>query len=521
MRRISYLFLIAVIINILTAFVFAYDETQNAVIEDMDSQSGRYIVTLKSNVSDSKGDIRLFGEASLFDDMTDEELTKYVDENMDSATALIPEINMIRIGDEQTLKTLIDAGVVEKYEPDHIMYLMGYDYTKNTYFSKQWSHNYINSSFAWDAGIFANEVRVAVIDSGVYPHNDLVNNLAEGYSYVDEDPNDHTDTYGHGTFVAGIIAAQCNDIGTVGLAHRATIVPLKVTNGKSLYMSDAIQAMRDAVDKFDCDVINMSLGTQTPSNQLQEAITYVIGKGAIIVAASGNSSDETYMYPASYDEVVSVANAEKTDETLGIRSTSTHNEKVDIAAPGTDVYSLGVQSATSVGYGGGTSYACPFVSAAAALTKGIMPEINQAQFQNVVKLTANPEYITETQGANYWGAGLLDVEELLKLVLKMKYGEFYLSSPDEQIFGNNTSIYITNLTAAKKDFGNIVLYNYVYNEAGVKRLNKFIRLPLVLKSYESKEISLTSLGMLGSVNYSMLSDKLKPLVVPVRSITVE
>ncbi|MBP3580162.1 MAG: S8 family serine peptidase [Clostridia bacterium] len=521
MRRLSYLLSIIVIINIMTAFVFAYGETQTAVVDDMDSQSGRYIVTLKSSVGDSKGDIRLFGEASLFDDMTDEELTKYVDENIDSATALIPEINMVRIDDEQTLKTLIEAGVVEKYEPDHIMYLMGYDYTKNPHFSKQWSHDYINSSFAWDAGIFANEVRVAVIDSGVFAHDDLVNNLAEGYSYVDEDPKNYTDTYGHGTFVAGIIAAQCNDTGIVGLAHRATIVPLKVTNGKSLYMADAIQAMKDAVDKFDCDVINMSFGTEKPSDQLQNALTHVISKGAIIVSSSGNSSDETYMYPASYDEIVSVANAEKTDETLVIRSTSTHNDKVDIAAPGTNVYSLGVQSTTSVGFGSGTSYSCPFVSAAAALTKSIMPEINQAQFQYLVKLTANPEYITETQGANYWGAGLLDIEELLKQVLKMKHGEFYLSPPDDQDFGDNTSVYLTNLTAAEKDFGTFVSYNYVYNEAGIKRLNKFISLPLVLQSYESKEISLTSLGMFGSVKYSMRSDKLKPLIVPARTVTME
>lgn len=515
MRRKLYLLAIFAALNILTSFVFASETTEVAFDDYV--KTDRYIVTLKEGDDCTPPE----GCGNLFAEMSKEDMANYVDETVDNTSEVISEIGMMRVHDEKALNELINMGVVEFYEPDYIMELYGYNYSGNPYFSSQWGHQYIKSDYAWKAGIFGKDVRVAVIDSGVYPHRDLADNLVEGKSYVDDTT---VDTYGHGTFVAGIIAAQCNNIATVGLAHRATIVPLKVTNGQNLYMSDAIQAMNDAVDIFKCDVINMSLGSAKDTESLRNAVEHVMSKdhAAILVSAAGNNGTTEYSYPASYENVVSVANAERYNGTLRIRAASQHNDRVNIAAPGTEVCSLW-KTDTGTYTWTGTSFACPYVSAAAALLKGIRPGIalNQAQFMFALDYTANKSYMTDEQGAEWWGSGLLDVEALVKFILQVTYSDFYVSPADEQVYGNNTSVYVTNLNNSTLDLGNAVIYNYLDDANGIKRLNNFKAVPLKLGAYQSREISFTQLGMFGKVHYSMLSDKLKPLISPVRTVTVE
>lgn len=534
MRKNKVVLITLIATALLSLGVFADGAETGCVFDESVERAPGYIVTLVSKTETVESDGALFSEG-VPGNLLGEDVVEFVDENVCNTTSLIPEIGMIKVEDEETLQQLIDAGLVEYYEPNIMMELFGYDYAANPYFSSQWGHKAINSDYAWNAGIFGKDVRVAVIDSGVYPHNDLLHCLAEGKNYAREivtdengkeievcDPTDTVDDLGHGTFVSGIIAAQSNNIATVGLAHRATIVPLKVCQGDSVNMSYAIQAMKDAVDIYDCDVINMSLGTTTNSSALQSAVSYVISKGAIVVAAAGNYRDTFYLYPASIDTVVSVGNAEKSGSTYIIRSTSQHNDRVDIAAPGTSVYSLNTTN-SGVVIKTGTSFACPYVAAAAALAKCIMPEIKQAQFEIALKKTANASYITETQDSTYWGAGMLDVKALLKYILNDKYKEdgFYLSPPDEQIYGNNTSVYLTNLSSTNEvNFGSVMLYNH-FAKGSVNVLNSIKIIPAVLGADKSMEISFTSNGMLGQVKYTMLSDKMKPLIHPVRTVTVE
>ena len=505
-----------VIFNILSLFAIASEIEE--LVPDYTMESDRYIVTLKEGSQCTPPE----GMGSLLTEMSKEEMTEFVEETIEGTSEIISEIGMIRATDSEALDELIEMGVVEYYEPDYIMYLYGYDYPQNTAFSSQWGHSYINSHYAWNAGVFGKDVRVAVIDSGVYPHKDLANNLLEGKSYVDDTTED---VYGHGTFVAGIIAAECNNLATVGLAHRAKIVPLKVTNGKSLNMSDAIQAMNDAVDIYKCDVINVSLGTTHDSTALREAVAHVLSKdhSAILVSAAGNDGTTAYSYPASYENVVSVANAQRENGTLVIRQASQHNDRVNIAAPGTDLCSLWKED-TGVSLWTGTSFACPYVAAAAALCKSIRPGLmlNQAQFMFSLDYTANKSYMTETQGSEWWGSGLLDVGALVKFMIQMTYDDdFYVSPADEQVYGNNTSIYITNIKNRTGKLGKVALYNYIDIGDKSKRLNRIRFVPVNLVVDKSMEISLTQLGMYGKVHYSMLSDKLKPLITPLRTVAVE
>ncbi len=500
-------------------------------VEHLDSG---YIVTVKSDFSFLQGQAHLFGESIIPSHYDSEQAVEFIAENIDSATPLISEIGMMKVDNKETLDELIGLGLVESYEPNIKLYLLGYDYSQNPNFSHQWGHTAVKSSYAWNAGVFGNGVRVAVIDSGVYPHNDLSHCLATGYNYIYNN-TDTTDNVGHGTFVSGIISAGCNNIATVGLAHNATIVPLKVTDDKSFYLDITIQAIRDAVDIYDCDVINLSFGTTSNSTQLQSAISYAVSKGALVVAAAGNGVEykvtdeygnvtstydyECYIYPAAYDIVISVGNVQKTSESYIIRSTSTHNDRLDIASPGTLVYSL---SNTANGYttDSGTSYACPYVSAAAALAKSLNPTLTQAAFNIILKKTADSSYITENQDSDYWGYGLLDVEKMVKFILSDMYDQLYISPVDTGYGGKSTSVYITNLTNTSVNFGNIILYNHTLNTYGKSVLDKVKVIPVNLGIDESLEIPFTSLGMFGKVKYTMLSDKLKPLFPEVRTVTV-
>ncbi len=120
--------------------------------------------------------------------------------------------------------------------------------------------NLLNGAYPWEnLETYGNEVRVAVIDSGYAPHDELKANVLEGYSLL-TNTNDVTDTYGHGTHVSGIIAAALNNTGVVGIAPKAKIVPIKLTNEKNFTLANVEKAIRLAVDEYDCDVINMSWG---------------------------------------------------------------------------------------------------------------------------------------------------------------------------------------------------------------------------------------------------------------------
>ena len=531
MRKIISLFALFIL---LTAACFAFEPEDGTLLAEETPEYNGYIVSVKNAFADGTAEAALLGEGVLFSEgnllaeLSEEEFVEFIDENVDGTSTVIKEIGMMKVDDEETLQMLKDSGLVVSYEPDYKMYLMGYDYEKNPGFSYQWGHTAIKSQYAWNAGVFGKGVRVAVIDSGVYPHRDIASNLAPGRSYVDK-MDENVDSIGHGTFVAGIIAAQCNSYETVGLAHGATIVPFKVTDEKSFDMSKAILAMYDAVIQFDCDVINMSLGTPSSSDELKRAVDYIVSRSTavILVAAAGNAGTTAYSYPASYDLVVSVANAEKTQDGYIIRSTSQHNDKVNVAAPGAYVYSLN-NSNSGYKYGSGTSFACPYVSAAAALVKSILPGFNQEQFNLLISNYSDDSYITEQQGTDYWGAGLLDVEMMIKAALSaycygVNQGDFYMSPPETEEDTGNTSVYITSIPLSPNYLSKakLVAYNYLTTAGGATRLNRIKFVPVNLKAYNSMEVSLTDLGLDGDIKYSLISENINPLTYPVRTFSFE
>ncbi len=274
-----------------------------------------------------------------------------------------------------------------------------------------WGIDRIDADVAHAEGQTGEGVDVGVIDHGIDgSHPDLEMNLAdpnaEGTheSWVDCRGCDHpwSDDRGHGTHVAGTIAAEDSNGGVVGVAPDATVHALKVCGGAGGCRSSAIvEAIRHAADQG-WDVINLSLGSPRESPALQAAGQYALEAGVFPVAAAGNlGRPNSVGYPAAYDEFLAVSATDIDDTIAGFSSTG---PEVDIAAPGADVCSADVD-----GYAvhSGTSMASPHVAGAAAtlLADGYSP----SEARERLLETAEDLGASDTEQ----GAGLVDVAAAL------------------------------------------------------------------------------------------------------------
>ncbi len=264
----------------------------------------------------------------------------------------------------------------------------------------------INASSAWELESYGNEIRVAVIDSGCYPHTQLVDNLLEGKNYIDG-TTDVSDNQGHGTHVSGIIAAEMDNVGTVGVAPKAKIVPLKCfETGKSTNVDALIGAIYDAVDVYGCKIINMSWGASGNIPDLKDAIEYAAGKGVILIASVGNDSSADLRYPAAYDCVIGVGSV---DSSKVKSDFSNYNTSVTVVAPGERVPST--YNSGGYIYMSGTSQAAPMVSGMAALALSMDEDMSSEEFRALL-ISSAEDFGDEGYDVKY-GFGLVDMEELI------------------------------------------------------------------------------------------------------------
>lgn len=469
-----------------------------------------YIVKIKEDsASLLSSAVAEFSDAALFGELDDEGVVELLSEEFDDVSQISKKLKYVKAEDEESLEKLMELGIVEGYEEDILMELFEYDYSLNPVYSQLYYLDFINAKAAWDMGITGKGVKVGVIDSGVSEHSDIVDNLLKGRNYdINGDEEDTTDTFSHGTGVAGVIAAACNNISTLGIAFEAKIVPLKVTyktssGGTVVSTSYAMKALEDAVDVFDCDVVNMSFGTDTYNRYLEDAVNYAMNNGVIVVAATGNYGNRTYgggsvvnppLYPAYYDGVIGVANAAKSGTTLRIKDSSTYHEKVTIAAPGTDLMLL-KNSTSGEKVDSGTSFSSPMVAAAAALVKSVKPDIGQAEFKSLLTSTADASYITASGQNSYkWGAGLLDIEAMLS--------ELRCEVSKPEVVDGEICVFVNNLSPTIS-YENIAYIIEEYDESG--KLIKSKADTFSVGTSTSYKISLTKLGFSDraevSINY--------------------
>jgi thermitase len=214
---------------------------------------------------------------------------------------------------------------------------------------RQWYLKKIGIESAWDITVSSNVVQVvAVLDTGVNPfHEDLLGKVVQDRAYdfirnkyiVANTMSDDAvwDDYGHGTAVAGIIAAKSNNkIGIAGINWNWLILPVKVLNANGEGTTVTVgQGITYAADN-QARIINLSLGNEENSKILEGAVQYAQKKGVLIVAAAGNTPDAKPGYPAAYPNVIAVAATDINDK---ITSFSSYGPYISVAAPGKEIYS--------------------------------------------------------------------------------------------------------------------------------------------------------------------------------------
>ena len=227
----------------------------------------------------------------------------------------------------------------------------------------QYHHTVIGSAYAWKYDHTGSGIKVAVLDTGVNSHTDLP-------TVTGVTTNATNDLSGHGTHVAGIIAAQPNNnLGGVGVAPGVKLYAGNVLpdNGSGT-IADAMAGVKAVSGQGGSttvvDVINMSLGGLGYTADFQTVITAAYNNGVAIFAAAGNDGGNNYNYPACYDHVISVA---ATDQGNARASFSNYCNKVDLSAPGVEIYSTDAFSTTGYVSMSGTSMACPVATGEAAV----------------------------------------------------------------------------------------------------------------------------------------------------------
>ena len=261
------------------------------------------------------------------------------------------------------------------------------------------------------------EIKIAILDTGIDErHPDLTGAVIEHKDFTNS-PVGTYDRQGHGTHVAGIIAARANRYGIIGVAPKSKLIIGKVLNDDGSGSSEAVANGIHWASEVGADVISLSLGTEYPNDKMYEAIKNAIGKNQIVLAAAGNYGSyyfDTVNYPAKYNEVISVGSINREKQRSYFCATG---QELDIMAPGEEVYScypMGMYAKLS-----GTSMATPFVAGVVALClakhrkyQGSTPCTNQ--FEMMEHLKNHAIDLGEMGPDRFYGYGLINPISLVK-----------------------------------------------------------------------------------------------------------
>ena len=386
----------------LSDLVIVRDENGNEIdLEDLDeSEYDGFLYSLTEDAS--KSEIKEM-EAAASDLEGDQEVTEVVDNEVYAADSL------------ETIEEVASEDIIEYIEPNYMLKLMGPN--DPLYPTDGWYLNKTYVPYVWERGVFGSGAVVAVLDTGVnMKHEDLANTrFVSPYNEINKNTN-VSDDLGHGTAVAGIIAAGYNNKkGMTGIMPKAGIMPVKVIGSNGYGNAEQVIAGIDYAVNKHADVINLSMATTNNAKHLEEACQRAVSSGVIVIAAAGNEADEgnPTEYPAAYKGVVSVGSVNINEEWS---SFSNYNNQVTVVAFGEGIKVP--TGASQYELWKGTSFSAPQVAALAAMAKSTN-KVSPAEFKNLLETTSKdlgaPGY------DNYYGYGLIDFEKALCTITKNVY----------------------------------------------------------------------------------------------------
>lgn len=356
-------------------------------------------------------------------DCTCEDLEKHVMEMGGRIKYTLPIINAVAAYIPSTnVKGMATKSITEKiYLDDHVYKLM--DITSIT----------VGSDFANEYGLTGKNVSVAVLDTGVFPHEDLTtpyNRIIKFKDFIGQ-KNEPYDDDGHGTHVAGTVAGNgfSSKGKYMGIAPDANIIGIKVLRDDgSGSISDVIAGIQWTIDnknKYNIKIITLSLGTK-PRNKYEndplcQAVDAAVASGITVTVAAGNSGPEasTITSPAISPNVITVGACDDRkafspeDITIAdfssVGPTQDGLRKPDVLAPGVGINSL-LNNSLEYNKLSGTSMAAPVVAGCAALLYEKYPQMTPLQIKNIIMTNATDLKLNP----NEQGSGLLNIKEIIK-----------------------------------------------------------------------------------------------------------
>src|SRR3989338_1588224 len=340
------------------------DETEKYLKNIKDKKEGRkYIIKFKNSIDESK-----FANVTL-----DKKIEKF-------------KVTKIS-GEVEDIEDLIEYTEIEFLELEQEVEVLGENIPFNI--------KKIKADSAWNLSKGSN-VKVAVLDTGIGAHNDLA--VAGGVSFVD---NTYYDSNGHGTSVAGVIAALLNDEGLAGVSPEVSLYSVKIMQGSTGDLSNAIAGIEWAIDN-NISIVSMSFGLGSYSQIFKEALQEAYNHNIVLVAASGNEATDNILYPAKYDTVIAVGAVDSDDN---LASFSSYGFEQELVAPGVDINSTYLGNVYSIL--SGTSLAAPHVAGVAALIKAFNNSLTNEQIR--AKLRNDALDLGTAGKDDLYGYGLVQV----------------------------------------------------------------------------------------------------------------
>lgn len=343
-----------------------------------DTSTGEYLVQFDGKVE--RGLLNAFG-------VKDEEILHTFD--------LLPVVTLKLT--ERQAKGLLNHPKIKFVEENAAVQALGQ--------TTPWGVPRVQSPEVNDLGFTGIGMKVAILDTGIdRNHEDLSANVKGGFSVFTDSANSdpYYDGSGHGTHVAGTVAAVDNDLGVIGVAYHADLYAVKVLNNSGSGSYEGIAKGIEWSIQNGMDIINMSLGGSSSSSILEQFCDLAYSEGVLLVAAAGNSGTragrgDNVGYPAKYASVIAVAATDQNDKRGTFSSTG---PAVEISAPGVSILS----STPNNNYASynGTSMASPHVAAVAALVWEAKPNLTNVELRQLLNQTAK-----DLGTASQYGHGLV------------------------------------------------------------------------------------------------------------------